>query len=1012
MSHKEAAKRPSGWTLMKNEHIENVKYVKLTPAAQRELGCVVGENVFLEYPWAYVPREVVTKLTGQTGSDLDVHADRINAYQAEKFLVGYASRELISTNFVICLTESARDQVQIRNRRITKTILEKVSSMMKKAPGTFIPVKTDEEVIQTLGKIARPLLEIEITIPVCQLRRKIDLGERNSDQTRDGYIELLPGQRKYNNVPMKMISRHVQTNLEGREMNVQCYFGYPKNKWTQYDEVIFVNAEKAGGLDPNQKESICRSDHGEESTEKVGSNVEETVDEVSRVPTPLETFLDSRFDEIIELAKYNSAINMHSSDIDNLVNRCAVDYKTEVTIAYKELGCFIFFGNKEKQSISDVSWHLRRPGCFATSYVRRTCCDLVGCSSIDETLVINDASQDLYSRVVIWSVSDPLQPKLILQDVREIRSMSFCPYVEDVLIGGSTNGQIVLWDLRRNLNDEATGYQNHSDQEDEIICEYPKLTGPNISIIGPVSVSNGHNSHVSPICAIRWLPTDCRIESSGKLSKLPENTSLQFMSASEDGSVAIWDLLWQPSTTTSGKSLKTTTATTMTFNENVNRLDGVFEPHFRIMIQSPKKSIGLTVLDLCLPRPSVFQAQASQQIDFEDEANAMKYLWLGVAQGHTMLGTWRGQEFESETGSSESMEILQQSSIHTEPVVQISRCPQVDDVLLSIGGHVFAIWKDDYLCAPLLWRRRPVCRYTACCWSVGIPGIFLLGRSDGELETWDISRKLSEPVLVQTFSGNLITGLYGTHGLSGDSSFRIIGICDYNGAFRLYEETVESCDENWERLEWFRNFVDREVERKREFHDWQDQYLKTNEKALERRAGRAAADAKRRHEEARQQFLRERDELARLKAERKLKNLPKSKDTLRRAKDFERAKSVLLQKKRFVPDDLEKNRIPLVQQQNEKNCRLAKSQKEIANCNSYFEDAMSCEFPEYHSQEKHDVQMFSGNFDKTSDEIIREDFEKYSVIQDAACKRLSGKPRLPVFNWNVAMNEGRRRKGH
>ena len=1011
MSGKEA-KQPSSWSLMEDENIENVERIKLTPEAQRELGCAIGEFVFLEYPWAYVPRDSVTKLAGITGSDLEVHRVRIQAYQAEKFLVGYAANELVSTCFVICLTESARDQIQTRNRIITKRILKKVKNMMKKNSGTWSALKSDVELDQSFVKITRPFFEVELSMPVCQLGQNRELSDPGSDKVRDGYIEILPGRRRYKNVPMKMISRWAQTNLEGREMSSQSYFGYPQNKWTQYDKLVFVDPDKVEETDEIQGESVHESENAKEDAEeieKIDKVVEATVAEIPEGPTSLQTFLESHCEEMINFAKYNSVINMHSDDIDNLAKRCVADSKSEVSIGYEELGCFIFLEITKKKKISDVSWHPSRPGYFAVCYVYMPCCDWVQQSAESET-PHEDPTVDINSGVLLWSFCGSLRPKLILQDIQEMHSISFCPFRQDIVVGGSANGQIVIWDIQNCFEQDPSQHRIGSEIDDTFF-KYEKFKDTSeVPIVSAIAFSNRDNSHILPIRAIRWLPSDCRIEPGGTFSKLPDNTSVQFMTASEDGSIAIWDLLWQPNLMSTSKSLKNIVAATMAmgFSENLKRLDGIFEPHFRLMIKSPKDSINLTILDLCLPPSSVYEASKIQQITSDEDP--MKQLWLGLAQGQLILSTWRGKEFGSEATSSEICEILDESSIHEGPVIQISRCPQIEEVLLTIGGHAFAIWQDNYLNSPLLWQQRIVNRYTACCWSNEIPGVFLLGRNDGDLETWDIRRKTKEPVLVQTISGNSITGLYTSHGSLNDASFKVIGICDYNGAFHVYRETVKSFSDNWERLEWFRNFVTREVKRKREFHDWQDEYLKNNEKALERRAGRVTEEAKRRHAEARRKFIAEQEELARLKAERKSRNIPKSKDFLRKAKNLEIAKTVLLEKKGFSPKELENARLPLLRQQDEKKSRFVKAQNEIFNRDTYFSDALSFEFPENLSKTEVEDSESQELLEKSSSEIPNEDFQKYCTIRDEARKMLLDNPSVPKFNWNDAMREGRRRQ--
>ncbi|XP_015120844.1 WD repeat-containing protein 63 [Diachasma alloeum] len=969
---------PSSWS-PPSKNIANLVAIELPHANQLELNCTSNADVFLEYPWAYVPREILSRISGEANSALEPYKAQIEAYKPEMHLIGYASSELRSTHYVLCLTEDVRDEMVSRNRQITRSIHERVTRMMRKAPlrGPSIPDdRLDHD--DTFFKSTRSLFEIEISRKSSAPKDPPNLSDRPSEATRDGYLDiLLPPTSKFSNVRMKLVTKSLQTNLPRTATSVQTYLGYPKTRWTQYDDKSpSRESEKPEPEKPTEESSPTGHSEPITSTNEkttLQPSVNETLEKQAE---SLNLFFEASLPGITDCIRYNSEINMHSDDIESLA-KCDGSPEASRVIDYDlhESCSLVDFRATRGRVISDVAWHPSRPDYVAISYVKADRCDP------------NDLLGSLAGQIsvvaVLWSIAEPLKPKLFLGDCKNIKVISFCPSRGSVLVGGTTGGQIVMWELCKTF---------------EIIDE--GLT-EGCSRLESCASSDPGDSHLLPIRAIHWLPTSCRLEPNGKLSKIPDNMSMQFMTASEDGTVAFWDLLWQPNMVTTAKNLLNIVAAKMSLTEGLERLDNIFRPHYRLHIVPPKETASLTVLDLC---PAAAEAYDSIQMDVIDPDlnESSRRLWVSSTQGELLLCSWKGQEFDEI--SHENVDFAGRSAlIHDGPLVKIVRSHHVTDVLLTIGGSVFALWKDDFLRRPLLWRKRN-CLYTSCCWC-DKPGIFCVARKDGDLETWDICRKTREPVHVQTISGKLITGLH-----TGSFDSRLIGVCDYSGAFRIFKQVCEDKSSGSERIEWLRKFVDREVERNREFYSWQDDYLGNNEVAVTRREARAAEEARRRHEEAREKFLKDQEEMIRLKAERRALKIPKSKDTILRLENIERMKTVLLQKKGFDPCKLDQARSPVVQQQEEKLIRMIKAEEKVAHRDSYFTQALAVEFPDA-CDDAHE-----GENGKTCDDFMdvmsaSKDEDDYARVRGEAIEILKENPTIPMFDWNVVMRESQRRKG-
>jgi len=160
---RKGVKYRSSWALH-DENIENVEHVSLDPEIQEELGCSVGEYVFLEYPWAYVSREAVLRVANVTGSSLEPHRDKIEAYGGDTFLVGYSSVELIGRDFVICLTENARLVIARRNADISKRIRSEVIQKIKKTSRSWKSLGSEIRLDENLVRNTREFFEVEVCL--------------------------------------------------------------------------------------------------------------------------------------------------------------------------------------------------------------------------------------------------------------------------------------------------------------------------------------------------------------------------------------------------------------------------------------------------------------------------------------------------------------------------------------------------------------------------------------------------------------------------------------------------------------------------------------------------------------------------------------------------------------------------------------------------------------------------------------------------------------------------------
>ncbi|XP_076377291.1 dynein axonemal intermediate chain 3 [Megalopta genalis] len=909
MSRK-GVKCPLGWTLHA-ENIEDVERVRLDAGTQRELGCVVGEHVFLEYPWAYVDRAAVARVAKEPTSSLAPFRDRIAAYEADDaFLVGYASTRLLSDEFAICLTAEARRVVAERNGKVARAIRDRAIGKTRKKPGTaWRSLGSESEVDEARVAGERQPFEIEIVLPGTAVGAARKLCDRGSEDRRDSYLQLLSEREDFENVERRLISRSVQTHSRPREGYVQTYRGYLKNAWTQYAYEDGLIGEPNPDEDPEEGvESRTESERNDDERSRGRSDGRSTAsDDELREKTPLDLFLEARSAEMIDVVKYNAAVNLHVDDIENLSRRGKHGGDVEAVVAeaapmFRELVSFVDPNLAENRAVSDISLHPRSTDCVAISYVAGP----TGPHSF----------RPKRSSVLVWRFDDPLVHSLELEHRREISSVSFCPHDDRVVIGGCSTGLVIVW----NIEDRSRGDRKID------------FTGPSREkppVVRASLLSDEHFSHRLAVRRIEWLPVECRIGPA-------ETTDKQFLTASEDGTVSVWNL---PSVRSGSRA-----------SDDGDSID--FRPTFRLAVGvSAEKPRSFGLLSICLSSLPVGDAGERDENPAEpysrlnaEENGRRRCLWLGCADGLVRCGWDEQMVAAGETSSIAQCELLSSSYVHDGPVTDILRSPRHRDVLLTIGGHVFAIWKDDYPRSPLFWRRTGR-RYTAGCWASG-PGVFLLGDRRGELELWDIGDRPSEPIFARIVSAAPIARLVAMNRFVNGERVDTIGVGDAAGFFREFGErdVVVGRGDTLERMERFEEYARREARRKKLFDGWQDDFLANDPDVVARRSARCEEERRKELEEARTRLRKEDEERARSRAEKRARAAPKSADAVWRTKEFRRTKAVLLGKKNLDPADLERKRLPLVLANAERDAKLRRARDRGELAETYLSNALAAEF--------------------------------------------------------------------
>ncbi|CAI5644627.1 unnamed protein product [Oreochromis niloticus] len=136
--------------------------------------------------------------------------------------------------------------------------------------------------------------------------------------------------------------------------------------------------------------------------------------------------------------------------------------------------------NEIKRTVTSLSWQPDGGRKLAVAY-----------SSLEFQKSSKDMSLDSY----IWDIENPNRPEMMLKPASPLVCLDYNPKDSHTLVGGSYNGQIVFWDIRK-------GNQ-------------------------PVEFSSLEHSHRDPVYKIIWLQS---------------KTGTDAFSASTDGQVLWWDV--------------------------------------------------------------------------------------------------------------------------------------------------------------------------------------------------------------------------------------------------------------------------------------------------------------------------------------------------------------------------------------------------------------------------------------------------------------------------------------
>uniref|UniRef100_A0A8C3SEI9 WD repeat-containing protein 63 n=1 Tax=Chelydra serpentina TaxID=8475 RepID=A0A8C3SEI9_CHESE len=705
---------PSNFALPFLGHPEIFPLV-FTGKTQEILNCRINEDITEEKPYKLLKKEDIIQDMKTRAAVSDFHPVKkiVLEYPGEELLIVLDSEFKYGQNFYLVATEEAKESFlnppeAEEEEADTKegTTEEYVYKPPVRKPWVSLGSEKEieeESVNESLRKIKYMISRVRR-----EFGSKVKFTDRNASSVKDGYIECTSYQDK--NFIIKKLEKDVGAQVipKVKEMSTQTKWTYPRNAATQYFPREFSDEEK----------ELCLS----------SEDLKEFIISVVEIALQQNEIMNAFFDDWKALAEDESTFGGKSD-------------------AYlKEYQSFTDLHYLKHRTVSCVCWHPTIYGIIAVSVTERL--------SYEERIAQSGKLLLLKSPILFWSFSDPIHPQLMLECPEDVYCFEFCPSDPNIIAGGCMNGQVVLWDIseyEEKLQNAKTGAGGSKNTPTFIQAQQ---SGKEPHFVRYCAVSSIEYGHKTVITDIHWLPD--YFEVIKMIFKHTKSNNLQFLVLWS--SILFWDLRAPKPTIQSSfekakeeKAIEAPPDVPTTFKH----LDLSWRPLIKVLKFPYKMQYQI--------KPEIFGDENPYKQLRVPSAKALKILeniptnfFVGTEDGEVIYSDWK-MERESDSGRLISQKPANKYTIHDGVVRTIQRSPFFKDIILSVGGWNFAIWKEGVTSGPILQSCCSSKRYTVGHWSLSRAGVFFIGREDGNIDIWDLLEKTHEPSQTQNISISMIT---------------------------------------------------------------------------------------------------------------------------------------------------------------------------------------------------------------------------------------------------------------
>uniref|UniRef100_A0A8C8H1N6 WD repeat domain 63 n=1 Tax=Oncorhynchus tshawytscha TaxID=74940 RepID=A0A8C8H1N6_ONCTS len=688
-------------------HPNDILPLTLTSATQELFGCRCDEDVTGDNPYKILRKEdIVQDMRMRAAvSDFSPMKQLVLDYPEDELLLVYDRDFIYGSSFYLVLTADAKERhlkpvvalgVEVALEREPSEVF---ATQKTSEPQPWISLGSEQEIEEESVTDSRPRLKYRISRVRREFGAPIFFSDRNAMETKDGFIECTPYQDK--NFSLKQMERHtgVQTIPNLKSSSTQTQWTYPRSMCTQYEPREFSEEKKENCLQSEKLKNFVNS---------VASRFEMAIQQ--------NEIMDVFFDDWKALSEEDSG------------------YGRKADPHLKEYQSFTDLHFSKEKTISNINWHPTINGVIAVAVTERL--------SFEDR--INGSTKLLLnpSLILFWSFSDPINPQLLLECPDDVFSFEFCPSDPNIIVGGCMNGQVLTPSLSLSLSFSLN--------------ETP--------VVRYCAVSGIENGHKAPITDIQWLPGTFEVSRMGVPMENKNGICVQIVTCAPDCCVMFWDIRAprvlqtmadQRKQKVEEKPLENPHGVPNTFKH----LDLTWKPLIRVSLPKIDTSGEYSPLKISLRDNTCDNHTGSNAGEYLPSSSTLQLVLSTTfcpQDGELVYTDWK-LEKDNDSGRLFSAKPSHRFIIHDGQVNTVRRSPFFKDIILTVGGWTFAIWKEGVTNGPIIQSSCSQKKCTVGYWSQSRPAVLFIGKEDGNIDVWDLLEKTHEPSQTQNITATQIT---------------------------------------------------------------------------------------------------------------------------------------------------------------------------------------------------------------------------------------------------------------
>ncbi|XP_053841675.1 dynein axonemal intermediate chain 3 isoform X2 [Vidua macroura] len=795
----------------------------LTVKTQEIFNCRPDEDVTDENYFKCIKKEDIIQDLKTRAKSSDFHPLKkvILEYPGEELLVVFDPNLQYGENFYIVASEEAKENFlqSLASAEEREETEEENREETLEVHKPWVSLGSEKEVEEESVKER----DTKIKYKISRVRRKfgapITFTDKNASDEKDSYAECTAYED--DTFSIKMLERDVGVQMvpKLRETSTQTKWTYPKNASTQYYPRQLSN------------EAIAESLSSE----------------------TLKKFLTAAYLRVEIALQQNEIMNVFFDDWKALAED-QEEGKPDVYL--KEYQSFTDVQYLKNRSISCVRWHPTIYGIIALSAREQ--------SSYEEQVNLSNKSLLHQPVILFWSLFDPLCLQLVLKAPEDICCFQFSPSDPNIIAGGCVNGQVVLWDISKHeeklestkpVADEITDLSEGEPRAAAAVVTEPspkqvQQSSTEPPLVRHCAASSTPYCHTKPATDVQWLPCNLEENQKGGTSENRDEKNLQLVTCSPDCSILFWDIPsierreqflsekikeekrshMPPDNPDTDEDLSWKPLIKINLRERDNNTEygptRISLRKLQYRYKPPGKARSRSVLRAPIKESPYTEMSASSSKNLELLEHISTDFFVGNEDGEVVYSDWK-KKIDTNTAKPVSQKHSQKYALHTETINTLQKSPFFKDIFLSIGGQRLAIWKEGVTNGPILQSSCSAGRYTAGQWSLTRPGVFFIGRDNGNIDIWDLLKKTHEPSHFQNISKSIITFI----SPSSASEQHFLAVSDNLGVLHILEICQTLCNPSSNEHANVLDYFEREVKYlkycEEEFKEYQKFQAKT-----------------------------------------------------------------------------------------------------------------------------------------------------------------------------------------